>query len=250
MVFARDIENYLIEIAPRELALEWDNIGNIVSIDEQVTNVLCALDITDDVVKEAIEKKCNVIVSHHPIIFKPIKRLKNTDIVFKLAKNGINAICMHTNLDAADGGVNDVLAAKFNLKNIRAFGEGMGRMGELEDELSADEFLSFTSNQLGASFATHANNKIKTVAVLGGSGGDFMHEAFSLGADAYITGEAQHHFALDANHLNKLLVVSGHYATEKPVINALALKLKQKFSEITIIESEKEQSPIKVVLPR
>ncbi len=248
MVYAKDIEKFLYSLAPFELACEWDNTGALVSANSEVTNVLCALDITKQVVLEALEKNCNVIVSHHPVIFSAVKRISSDDVVYLLAKNDINAICMHTNLDAAQGGVNDVLAEMLKLSNVKSFASELGRIGELESAQSAEQFLKICSELFGPLYASRASGKIKTVAVMGGSGSDYMHEAFSLGADAYITGEVKHNFALDANHIGKLLVQAGHYATEKPAMKELVALLKREFSNINITESETEQNPMVAVL--
>ncbi len=247
MVFARDIENFLYTLAPRELAFEWDNTGALISTNAPVTGVLCALDITLPVVLEAKQKNCNVIVSHHPVIFSGVKRISENDIVFKLAQNGISAICMHTNLDIANGGVNDALAKKFKLDNISTFGEGMGRIGTLPKKMQKGDFLNLCAQIFGTCFATHATNEIKTIAVLGGSGGDFMKEAFDLGADAFVTGEAKHNVILNANHENKLLIVAGHYESEKPVVSEIAIALKSQYENLAIYESENEHNPMAVV---
>ncbi len=248
MVYTKDIEKFLYSLAPLELACEWDNTGALVNASSPVKNVLCALDITKQVVLEAAEKNCNVIVSHHPVIFSGIKRINSDDVLYLLVKNDISAVCMHTNLDAAQGGVNDVLAKMLGIKNVKSFAEEVGRIGELENEQSATEFLKLCRKLFGTCFASRASGNIKKVAVMGGAGSDYMHEAFSLGADAYITGEVKHNFALDANHLGKLIVQAGHYETEKPVVKELVAILKNEFKGLNITESEKEQNPMFTVL--
>ena len=119
-------------IAPLELAESWDNPGLLVNCCRPVDRVLVTLDITPDVVEEAAAKGCGLIVAHHPVIFSPLKRLAPKDVPFQLVQNGISAICMHTNLDAAEGGVNEVLAGMFGMRNWEPFAGGCGRVGEVD----------------------------------------------------------------------------------------------------------------------
>ena len=119
-------------IAPLELAEIWDNPGLLVDCGRPVDRVLVTLDITPEVVQEAAAKGCGLIVAHHPVIFSPLKRLEPRDVPFQLVQNGISAICMHTNLDAAEGGVNEVLAGFFGMREMEAFAEGCGRVGSIE----------------------------------------------------------------------------------------------------------------------
>ncbi len=243
MVFAKQIEEYLCKLAPKELAFENDNVGLLIDSKKQVTGVLCSLDITKDVIKEAVQKKCNVIVSHHPVIFRPLYGLSANSTVYNLVNNDISAICMHTNLDIAVNGVNDKLAQMFNLKNIVAFGDDLGRIGELQQKTNAQEFLKMCENIFGNCRATRHSGEIKKVAVVGGSGSDYMAQAFALGADAYVTGEAAHHCAIYANHIDKLLITAGHYATEHPVVLKLKEYLQENFKQFNIYVSESECDP-------
>ena len=117
-------------IAP--LAESWDNPGLLVDCGGGASRVLVTLDITPEVVEEATRKGCQLIVSHHPVIFSPLKKLSGQDVAFQLVKNGISAICMHTNLDAAEGGVNEVLAGFFGMREMEVFAEGCGRVGSID----------------------------------------------------------------------------------------------------------------------
>ncbi len=243
MVFAKQIEESLFEFAPKELALDGDNVGLLVENDAEVTGVLCALDITQEVVQEAIQKRCNIIVAHHPIIFRPIYTVKTGGVVHKLAKNNIAAICMHTNADCASGGVNDTLCEALGLKNVRNFGGELGRIGELAQRKSADEFAKMCREVFGTCRATRYNGTVKTVAVVGGSGSDYVCAAFESGADAFVTGEAAHHCAIEANHEGKMLVTAGHFETERPVVQKFAQFLISEFPQLNIYQSEEEKNP-------
>ena len=126
-----NIYNFLKEKAPLELCESWDNSGMLINTNSETDKVLLTLDVIDEVINEAIEKSCQLIISHHPIIFKPLKTLSSNDVVFKLIQNNISVISMHTNLDATENGVNDVLAQTLGLKNIEIFAN-IGRKGEIE----------------------------------------------------------------------------------------------------------------------
>ena len=118
-------------LAPPELAEGWDNVGLLVDCGRPVRRVLTALDITPAVLAEAVEQKCELIVAHHPVIFAPLKQLGPEDMPFRLVQAGVSAICMHTNLDAAAGGVNDTLAALFGMQEPEIFADGCGRVGQI-----------------------------------------------------------------------------------------------------------------------
>mgnify|MGYP000431377551 FL=1 len=131
MTTVQQIYEEMQRIAPLALAESWDNPGLLVDCGGEVSRVLVTLDITPEVVEEAARKGCGLIVSHHPVIFSPLKKLSGQDVAFQLVKNGISAICMHTNLDAAEGGVNEVLAGIFGMREMEAFAEGCGRVGSI-----------------------------------------------------------------------------------------------------------------------
>ena len=135
-------------IAPLELAEHWDNPGLLVDCGGQMHRVLAALDITPEVVAEAAAKQCEMIVSHHPVIFDPLKKIGPQDVPFQLVQAGISAICMHTNLDAAEGGVNEVLAGIFGMRNWEPFAGGCGRVGEV-DLITVPELAQKAQDALG-----------------------------------------------------------------------------------------------------
>ena len=132
MATTNDIYAEMQRYAPLELAESWDNPGLLVDCGRGVSRVLVTLDITPEVVEEAAAGGCELIVSHHPVIFSPLKKLTPRDVSFQLVQKGISAICMHTNLDAAEGGVNEVLAGIFGMRDWEVFADGCGRVGEVE----------------------------------------------------------------------------------------------------------------------
>lgn len=242
---ARPEEIYaaLAQAAPVELAEKWDNVGLLVNTGAEVTSILVALDITAEVVQEAELAGCQLIVSHHPVIFSPLKTLSRRDVAFRLVKKNISAVCMHTNLDAAEGGVNDVLAGLFELKNARPFAGGCGRIGTV-DELTVPALAEKARKLLNARVKyADTGRPVRALALISGAGGSMFEEAVALGADCLLTGEANHHAALDAKRLGMSLVAAGHFATEQPVVPVLAQRLQKQFPRLRVVCSRRCQDP-------
>ena len=237
------IYEYIREKAPLDLAESWDNPGLLVNSGRPVSRVLTCLDITDDTAREAREKGCELIVSHHPVIFTPLKALDTHQVPCILLRDGISAICMHTNLDAAEGGVNDTLAALMGLRDAEPFAEGMGRVGTV-DEISAADLAKKAAEVLHARIKWADGGKpIRRLAMISGGGGSMLQDAIDVGADALLTGEANHHAAHDARHAGVSLVVAGHYSTEFPVAAVLADWLRERFPELEVFVSEQDKDP-------
>ena len=243
MTELKEIYGYLKELAPLELAEDWDNPGLLVDCGRPVGRVLTCLDITGPMVREAQEKGCDLVVSHHPVIFRPLKALQEGQVPCLLLKAGISAICMHTNLDAAPGGVNDTLAQWMGLREVEPFAEGMGRIGWIE-EMSAHQLAQETARILHARVQWADGGKpIRRLALITGSGGSMLEDAIRAGADALLTGEASHHAALDALAAGVTLVAAGHYATEFPVAQTLATRLGDRFRDLEVLVSEMDRDP-------
>ncbi|MDO5602728.1 MAG: Nif3-like dinuclear metal center hexameric protein [Oscillospiraceae bacterium] len=237
-----EIYTFLKQLAPLELAEEWDNPGLLIDCGGDVTSVLCALDITADVVREAETLGCQLIVSHHPVIFTPLKSLRRGDVPFLMVKKNISGICMHTNLDAAEGGVNDLLARLFGLTEIEKF-EGLGRIGKLKEPVSAAELAEKCRAAFKAPVKyVEAKRPVRTLAIVGGAG-DMAAEAAAAGADCLLTGEGKHHAAIDAAQLGIGLIAAGHFATEFPIIPYLADRLAKAFSGLRVVISRKGTDP-------
>ena len=228
MITVNQVYEAMQAIAPLELAESWDNPGLLVDCGGAVHRVLTALDITPEVVEEAAAKQCEMIVSHHPVIFDPLKRLGQQDVPFQLVRAGISAVCMHTNLDAAEGGVNEVLAGIFGMKDMEIFAEGCGRVGAIE-EITVPELARKAQQEL----AVRCN----------GAGGSLFADAIAMGADCLLTGEANHHHAIDAKRLGLSLIAAGHYATEFPVTAAVAAKLRAALPELDVLVSTENRDP-------
>ena len=245
----------MCRIAPPELAESWDNPGLLVDCGKPVSRAMTALDITPEVVEEAAGLGCGVIVSHHPVIFSPLRRLEAGDVPFLLVQAGISAICMHTNYDAAEGGVNDILAGIFGMQEAEPFANGCGRVGRV-DPITVPDLAVLAQQRLG-DFCVPSwekrplvqvkyvdNDKpVRRLAVISGSGGSLLAEAVAAGADCLLTGEASHHAACDAARLGLGLVAAGHYATEYPAAVALADRLEQLLPGLEAIESCRNRDP-------
>lgn len=224
-VTVQEVLQQLQAFAPPELACGWDNVGLLVDAGAPVDGVLTALDITPAVVREAAASGCTLIVSHHPVIFDALKRIAADDVPALLLQNGISAICMHTNLDAAAGGVNDTLADILGVTDTEIFAEGCGRIGNVKPTTAAD-LAKLCADRLGAHPQfVEADRPVTRLAEVSGGGGSYLQEAIDLGADCFVTGEAAHHIALLAHQMGVGLVVAGHWATEHPVTRVLAERL-------------------------
>ncbi len=227
MLTVRQVYDFINERAPFETQVAYDNSGLLVGHpDQEVTGIHFALDVTDKVIDEALENGANLIVTHHPMMFSPIKRLVETDyqarLLCRLIRGGISLISAHTNLDQAAGGINDVLAARIGLTDMT--GEGFVRVGTLPASMTAAELAQHTSKALGDTVRVMGNPlaMVEKVGLCSGSGADEWPAAAALGAQAFLTGEAKHHIALEAAAAGVVLLEAGHHATEEPGIFALA----------------------------
>ena len=234
----KDIYNYIDSFAPFDTAFSYDNCGVLVGDNEtEVFSCVIALDMTQDVITFAKIHKSNLIITHHPVIFEAMKSITSGDLVYQLIQNNISVISAHTNLDLAVGGVNDALASRLGLSEIKVFEneDNIGRVGVLEQELSCIEFAKLIKQKIGARVVdyTDCGKKIKSVAVIGGEGSNFYIQSRKY--DAYVTGEVKHHTYSYAKNMGVQLFVAGHYETEVVVLEPLKMMLEQKFSDITFL---------------
>lgn len=228
-------------LIPDSLSEPWDNDGRMVipTPNAEVTRVLCALDCTGKAIQAAKAWACNVIVTHHPLVFKPIGSVTPDDSVGKriieCIKNGIAVLSYHTRLDSMDGGVNDKLAELIGLKNVQAF-IPYGRIGDAEDEAfpsASLTFLSFADRvaealEIEPSQITvvRANDTTKRVALVSGCGKDEIKAAIDAGADTFVTGEVMHNHLIDCMESGLNLICGTHFATERIILPVLAEKVR------------------------
>lgn len=222
----KEIYTRLEERIPAELSEEWDNDGLMCSADSslEVRRALVALDVTEEIVDYAIENGFDLIVSHHPLIFRPLNRLVEDGHVarklIKLVSNNVSVFSFHTRADKVVGGVNDQLCDLIGLYETKPFGEGdIGRIGRLDEECSLEDFVYKLKDQLGlqAVLASDGYNRVGTVAVLGGDGKDYVKAAIDAGADTYISGRIGYNVMEEAAEMGINLIEAGHYFTEFPV---------------------------------
>ncbi|HQQ89943.1 MAG TPA: Nif3-like dinuclear metal center hexameric protein [Oscillospiraceae bacterium] len=243
-----DFYRYLDEIAPFSAQEAWDNSGFLVGDGEaRVTKVLVALDATEEVLCEAAEKGAELVITHHPVIFSPLKELHPSDMAYVATQKGVAVISSHTALDVADGGVNDCLAAALGLQNIRKCKDeaGLLRVGVLPEQMELPEFISYVAEKLGVGGIkyTPAEKPIKTVAVCGGSGAEFYPDAVASGADAYVTANVKHNWWIEIRRAGFCVLDAGHHCTENTVIVPLAKRLSERFPETEILISERCKDP-------
>lgn len=228
MKTVKDILDCLNGFAPLELQLGFDNSGfQLGRLNAPVERALLALDVTRAVADEAEKLGAQLIISHHPLIFTPVKSVTD-ELHLRLAERGIAVISMHTNLDIAADGVNDVLIELVGAKCEGYFDEdNCGRVGVLPEAVELREFLAHCKAALGTNGLRYydAKRPVHRVAVMGGSGGDYIADAAQKGCDTYLTADIKYHQFLQAEELNINLIDGDHFCTENPVIPVLAARL-------------------------
>ncbi|MCL2106776.1 MAG: Nif3-like dinuclear metal center hexameric protein [Oscillospiraceae bacterium] len=241
MTTVHDIYKFIDEkIAPFSDQCGWDNAGlQIGDAGAALHGALLALDVTPETVAQAADMGAQLLISHHPVIFSPRRQLLAGDPAYQLIRRGIACIAAHTNLDAAPGGVNDLLAERLGMADIKPLPTKEGpapcvRVGALAPFSSGAALAKYVSEALAAPVRyLDAGKPVSRAAVCGGKGAVFLSEVIASGAQAYITGDAGHHDFLDARQAGMSLIAAGHYETEIPVIPALAERLRAAFPEVT-----------------
>ena len=211
---------------PTEMREEWDNDGLMCCPDAtaEVKKVFVTLDVTEEIVDYAIERGFDLIISHHPLIFKPLTSLIEVSHIgrklIKLVSKGISVFSFHTRADKVAGGVNDLLADSLGFSETVPFGEGMmGRIGELDEEMTLEDFAFKVKQALGADLVAYSDgyNAVKRVALLGGDGKSFVKDAIKNGADTYVSGTIGYNVMEEAAEMGINLIEAGHYFTETAV---------------------------------
>lgn len=227
-MIAKNIIEKIEAFAPQNLASEWDNSGLLCGdIDKDVKRVLLALDVNLNTIGEAIENKCDMIVSHHPMFFKGLKRIDFSSpegkAVELLIKNDICVFSAHTNMDAAESGINQKLAELFELSDIKILEPidektGIGRFGTLKEEMTVADFSELVKETLNTPFVRISGEKnIKKLAICSGSGAEYFSLAKENGCDALLTADVKYHNAIEAKENGICLIDAGHFPTEKLV---------------------------------
>jgi dinuclear metal center YbgI/SA1388 family protein len=258
MATVLEMERYLDQRAPFATQMDFDNAGFLIGRgDASVKRVLVALDITEAVANEAAEWGAELIVSHHPVIFHPVRTIVDHDptgrIISTLLRNEIAAICVHTNLDVANGGVNDALAERLGLVEreiLQPMGTdcegkpyGLGRKGRLPVPVDLETYVAQVKQSLGANGVRYADGgqPVYRVAVGGGACGDLWRDALAAGCDTFLTSDVKYNEFLDAAAQGLNLIDAGHYPTEQVVCPVLAGWLSQGFPMLEIRLSQKHR---------
>ena len=254
MATVKDILDFIESIAPKDLAMDWDNVGLLCGQgSKEVKKVLVALDPFTGVCEEAVKFGADLLVTHHPLIFQPLTAITDETTVGRAAmtliKNDIAAINAHTNLDCAAGGVNDTLAETLQLSTIQKVptdGDGLLRMGEVESQ-DLDAFLDRVEQTLGCNGLRYASGgrNAQKVAVGGGACGSELYAVIAAGCDTFVTADVKYNQFCDAKELGLNLIDAGHFATENPVVAVLAEKLQAQFSDLEVKISDTHRDCVK-----
>ena len=269
MVSCQVVMDALERIAPKRLAEEWDNPGLLVgALNHDIRKIMVCLDVSDHVVEQAIQAQADMIVAHHPLIFRGLKKIR-TDLPLghrlqQLLKHDIAVAAAHTNLDIAVGGVNDVLAEAIGLSKLSTFVivsqsadgtvESMGRMGRLPAPMTIHDFARQVREALPTEhvrLVDAGERPVRKVALCSGSGAEFIQKAAFMGADAYVTGDVKYHEAQQAVELGMHVIDAGHFGTEFPVVAVLKERLIQELVEakgsVEVLADEDSQDFFEIV---
>ena len=262
MTTVADILNFLESLAPRSMKMDWDNVGLLCGRkDRKVRKILVALDPFRNVIEEAIEIGADCIVTHHPLIFRNPLMAVNEDsetgrCVLTLIEHGIAAINAHTNYDLAPGGINDVLAKTLGLRDVTVINPegtdaegrpyGLLRCGTVE-ETTLQDFLTGVKAKLNCDGLRYVDSgkAVRKIAVGGGSCSDEMGDALAAGCDTFVTSDIKYNQFRTAYELGLNLIDAGHFHTENPAMPVLAEKLREAFSGVEVIFSEKHKDCMK-----
>ena len=253
MLKVQSIADAMNRWAPSKLAEEWDNVGLLVGDPSaEVKKILVCLDVSLKALEQAVELNAQMIVSHHPMIFRSLKNVRLDRPMGRrlnaLIKHDIAVFAAHTNLDSALGGVNDVLAAKLGLVDVKPLDET--RLGRLTTAMSAVEFAEHVKRALGADYVRLSDAgdfPIKKVGICGGAGADFIMNAKFYGADAFVTGDVKYHEAQSAVDNGIHVIDAGHFATEHPIVEVIANRLRAEFPQIEVTVCDVEADVFSVI---
>lgn len=238
MIKVSDIYSFIDLFAPFDTQADFDNSGYMTGDkNAEVKKALVSLDMTSDVLEQARKEKADLIITHHPLIFNPLRNVMNDSLAYKVITSGISVISAHTNLDLADCGVNSTLIKTLGIEKFsNCETDPFLKIAEIEP-VSSDELVKTVSEKLTAT--VQFNSVKKTVEKIGfcaGAGSSCLYSAIDEGVDAFITGEAKYNMFLDADESDILLIAAGHFNTEIIIVSVLAEKLRNQFPDIEVIE--------------
>ncbi|MCQ2969847.1 MAG: Nif3-like dinuclear metal center hexameric protein [Clostridium sp.] len=252
-----DIIKLIEDFAPKYIKEDFDNVGLMVGDkNREVSKILLALDCTNEVIEEAKINDIDLIITHHPLIFRKPSSITTDTLqgskIMELIKNDIALYSVHTNLDSAENGMNETIAKLLGLKesklievNLKNNKAGIGRVGLLEEEVSIESYAKKVISELGIKHArlVKGNESAKRIAVINGSGQDFISKAVAMGADTIVTGDTTYHFASDYKEMGINIIDIGHFGSEWTVFLKVMQRLYKDFKQVEIIESKKCEDP-------
>ena len=255
----KDIIKIMEDFAPKNLKEDFDNVGFMVGDKEKdVKKILLALDCTLDVIEEAKEKDIDLIITHHPLLFRKPSSITTETLtgkkIIELIKNDIGLYSSHTNLDSAEEGLNETIVNVLGFeegilleknKNSRNNNEGLGRLVKLDESLILEDLVDIVKEKLNVPFVkvVKGNDKVKNIAIINGSGSDFFSIAIGKGADCIITGDTTYHYASDYKEMGVSIIDTGHFSSEWIVFQKVINKVKVSFAEVDIIISNRSEDP-------
>lgn len=249
--------------APKFLKEDYDNVGLMVGDENKIVKkVLLALDCTNEVIKEAIDLDADLILTHHPLLFKKPKSIIKGDLIgdkiIALIKEDIALYSCHTNLDSTKGGINDTIVKMLGFVSEEIIEQngsrnyedcGIGRIVKLKNETLFSDIIEIVKNNLGINHmrVVRGTEIVKTLAIINGSGQDLFYKAKNLGADCIITGDTTYHFASDFKELGISIIDAGHFSTEYLVFIKVLKFLKEKFKDVELLTSRKSVDPYEFI---
>ncbi len=264
MIRLQDVVSFLREFAPPEFAEDWDNVGLLIGDPaDEIRSALTCLTLTPNVAEEAISQNAQLIVTHHPVLFRPVQRLtaetSEGRMLLSLIRAGISVYSPHTSYDSAADGINAQLARLFELRDVQPLRPkatltseaqpiGSGRWGSLSNTMSLRDLIERVKPALRVStvqFVGDLNRQITKIGIACGAAAEFLRDATQLGCEALLTGEARFHSCLEAETANIALILPGHFATERPAMEQLANVLRSRFAELIVQASQNEYDPVK-----
>ncbi len=248
MTTVKNIYDYINSIAPFDTQEEWDNAGFLIGeFRKEVKKAVLCLDVTKAVAEYAKDVEEDLIISHHPVIFNGIKNVKKGSAVYTCIENDIAVISAHTNFDLAESGINYNLAMRLGLNDIKQIDGSFLAVGNLDYEMSIDDFAQFVSDTLDVSGLRYTDTEkpVKTIAVGGGACEEYIELAVQ-NADCFVTGDMKYHAMLECAENSYAVISAGHYETEHDSFIMLMDKLKALFADVEFL-SANQKNPVLAV---
>ena len=261
MIIVNDIINKMESLAPTYLKEDFDNVGLMVGDRNKIVNkVLLALDCTLKVIEEAKKEEVDLIITHHPLIFRKPSNITTDTLqgkkIIELIKNDISLYSSHTNLDSVENGLNHTIVSVLGFgestlleKNKNITSAGLGRILELDEEIKLEDLIEQVKSKLNINNlrVVKGTDTVSKIAIINGSGQDFIAKAMRLGVDTVITGDTTYHFASDYKEMGMNILDVGHFASEQIIFFNVMKQIESKFNNVIFIKSSVEEDPFEFI---